>query len=471
MYTYTLPLPYAVSFTDHLQTSTFHAELTLATQLRATVEQTVRSPQSVHIENVRVIQAVTEYLPVLAGVYNSLLMDTVVERHELVFPWRSALGRNAKYTLRGITAELCAMHMLLGMALANEAAVVVEALGLYELDTSLDTATRRQNDERLKIAADLLCRAAGVFDYVAVELLPKWESDVPRPPELTRDVATALVRLSMADAHHLAVRKLQSPALALATDTLTPGPPLPAGHPSPALLAKLHLHTALLYGQAASLVRTHETRAPLPAGVPDAEASTSRQPMHKLKSTLQHMRPAQTREAKVGASVLRYATHEAKWHRALSHKWLGIDAGEQGKQTGVGLAHLQAASEQLHAILPKGTASGESKPWGPLWEQRRTAKFHGDLGLWWMSVEAASVARWLDVYRRLNDSVSFQRVPPLAELQYASEGRAALVAKPFEPPVPRFGPAGTDVLDTSQCVGLSDRGGSSRPYAGAGAYY
>ena len=193
--------------------------------------------------------------------------------------------------------------------------------------------------------------------------------------------------------------------------------------------------------------------------------------MHKLKSTLQHMRPAQTREAKVGASVLRYATHEAKWHRALSHKWLGIDAGEQGKQTGVGLAHLQAASEQLHAILPKGTASGESKPRGPLWEQRRAAKFHGDLGLWWMSVEAASVARWLDVYRRLNDSVSFQRVPPLAELQYASEGRAALVAKPFEPPVPRFGPADTDVLDTSQCVGLSDRGGSSRPYAGAGAYY
>ena len=70
----------------------------------------------------------------------------------------------------------------------------------------------------------------------------------------TRDVATALVRLAMADAHRLAVRKLQSPALALATDTLTPGPPLPAGHPSPALLAKLHLHTASLYEQAASLV-------------------------------------------------------------------------------------------------------------------------------------------------------------------------------------------------------------------------
>lgn len=469
MYRYTLPSTSAVSFTDHFQTDTYHAELMLATQLRATVEQVVRDAQSAQAETIRVVQAVTEYLPVLTGIYNCVLTDAVLVRHEPVFVWRSALDRGAKCALHGLTAELCAVHTLLGMAYVNEAAAMVDALGLYELDTSVDNVVRRQNDERLKVAADLLCRAAGVFEYVATQLLPRWSAEAPRPPELTHDVSVALARVAMADAHRLALRKLQSPALALATDTLTPGPPLPAGHPSPALLAKLHLHAASLYEQGTSLVRTHDARTPDAA---DAEMRRARQAVHKVKTTLQTLRThtAAALDVRTDTRLVRYAEHEARWHRALAHKWLGIDAGEHADCVGVGLAHLGAAREQLQRIVPKGLEDGEGKRRVPLWEQRRAAKFHGDLTLWWMSVEAASVGRWHDAYRRVNDSVSFQRVPRLSELQYASEGRAALVAKPFEPPAPRFGPAGSEVVDATQCVGLGAREARGQ-YAGAGAYY
>lgn len=468
MYTYAWPSTSAVSFTDALTTDTLHAEVAHATQLRASLEHMLRDASGARPDAIRITQAATEYLPVLLGLYNSVLIDAIVVKHEPTFTWRSALlTRSGKSAMPGLHAELCAVLMLLGMALSNEAVGAVETLGMYELDTSVDAATRRANDDRLKVAADLLCRASGLFSYVATELLPRLDVSA-RPPELSRDVAMALSRFSLAEAHRLALRKLQSPALALATDTLTPGPPLPSGHPSAALLAKLHLHTASLYEQAVSLIRTHEKHTPH-AAEPDVDVPRAQRSMHKLKSTLQNIKIAP--EARVGAALVKYAEHEVQWHRALAHKWLGIDAGEQAKSTGTGVAHLAAARDQLLQIVPKGL-DGAEKARVSLWEQRRAAKFHGDLGLWWMGVEAASVARWLDVYKRLNDTVSFQRVPQLSELQYASEGRAAVVAKPYEPPAPAFGPRTLDqVLDPSLCVGVRERSEARREYAGAGAYY
>ena len=60
--------------------------------------------------------------------------------------------------------------------------------------------------------------------------------------------------MALADAQNLAIRKLLSKAAF--ENTLTPGPPLPKSHPSPALVAKLHLECAALYATARSLVKT-----------------------------------------------------------------------------------------------------------------------------------------------------------------------------------------------------------------------
>ena len=239
----------------------------------------------------------------------------------------------------------------------------------------------------------------------------------------------------------MVIRKLQAPALAHATDTLTPGPPLPPGHPSAALLAKLHLYTASLYEQALSLVQA-----------PDHDG---RRPMHKLRQTLRR------HDREVAPPLLRYLEHEAQWHKGIGYKWFGIDAGENGR-TGSGLTYLGLAHSTLSELVPRSAIEGERPKIVSLWEQRRAAKFGGSLVVWRMALEHASVTRWLGAYRRLNDTVSFQRVPPVSEIQlYMGEGRAALAPKTFEPPAPAFG----------RRVGGSATDAAPRRYVGAGAYY
>ena len=61
-------------------------------------------------------------------------------------------------------------------------------------------------------------------------------------------------RMALADAQNLAIRKLLTRAAF--ESTVTPGPPLPKSHPSPALAAKLHLECAALYSSARALVKT-----------------------------------------------------------------------------------------------------------------------------------------------------------------------------------------------------------------------
>ena len=60
--------------------------------------------------------------------------------------------------------------------------------------------------------------------------------------------------MSLADAQTLAIRKLLSKSAY--DSTLSPGPPLPKSHPSPALLAKLYLECHALYSSAYALVST-----------------------------------------------------------------------------------------------------------------------------------------------------------------------------------------------------------------------
>lgn len=59
----------------------------------------------------------------------------------------------------------------------------------------------KAKDERLNFAVTLLCKASGIFEYVAKTVLAKWEQerhtvkkDHATPPELSQEVTIGLSR-------------------------------------------------------------------------------------------------------------------------------------------------------------------------------------------------------------------------------------------------------------------------------------
>ncbi|CAD6901541.1 unnamed protein product [Tilletia controversa] len=269
MYVHELPTTGEIVFSDFLLASSpsLVNQLAHATELRARIRALLKANRSQPTTDwITIVKATEEYLPCLFAIHNCLQTDDLILKYDPDFSWRtcfsaaSLIGPPPRIALRGIHYELVSTLLLSGTSLSNLASSLIAALGpSYERDRSLSEADRRQKDDRLKTAADLLARAAGVFEYVASSLIPAWENAVgnidPRPPESTPELASALSKLALADAQTLAIRKLLSPSVSLAEDTITPGPPLPKSHPSPSLLAKLHLETCALYESAEQLAR------------------------------------------------------------------------------------------------------------------------------------------------------------------------------------------------------------------------
>lgn len=94
--------------------------------------------------------------------------------------------------------ELSFVLLTYALALCNAATSTVQNLGQYERDLGVSEAERKRGDEQINAAADMLCRAAGILKYLAETIIPEWEasgSDLRgRPPEVTREVASALSR-------------------------------------------------------------------------------------------------------------------------------------------------------------------------------------------------------------------------------------------------------------------------------------
>ena len=166
--------------------------------------------------------------------------------------------------------------------------------------------------------------------------------------------------MALADAQNLAIRKLLSKAAF--ESTLTPGPPLPKSHPSPALVAKLHLECASLYSSARSLVKT---------------------PGEDVVPELRH-----------------YLADEVALHSALARKWLGVDAGEHGgtSKGGIAVGFLAWAKKDLEE-LKSGHASGRIIGGEREKEMRERRKAR-------VLEELASTGTFLVGYRKMNDSVS-----------------------------------------------------------------
>jgi len=329
----------------------------------------------------------------------------------------------------GLLAELSFSLLTYAYALANLARSTVVSLGSYEHERHITDAERRMKDEKLNFAVNLLCRASGVYSHIAEIVIPQWDATNSEPstriPDLNKEVITSLSHLALGDAQKLAVRKLMSKS---AYDSLlSPGPPLPKSHPSPALIAKLYLHVGSGYSSARSLAKTYS-------------------------------------EADVSSDLRKYLANEATLALALAYKWLGVDAGESGTRGGAAIAFLKLAKTELEGLkeggkmVSLGKANDNQKP-----KKSRITE------------ELETVTVFLKQYQKLNDSVHFQPIPSATELQSSiPTGRSVVTAKPFAPPRPRFGPG--SLVDARRQTGNDSQPDEPNrspqsSYAGAGSYF
>lgn len=192
----------------------------------------------------------------------------------------------------------------------------------------------------------------------------------------------------LADAHVTAIRKLLLPILPHVLFS-PPGPPLPSNHPSPSLLAKLYLHVSTLYDSA----RAH-------LGV-NAVEPASRKLFSKDKDSLDDVV-----EGEVIPELKRYLRKESILASGLARKWIGVDAGENGKgaKTGEALAWVKDAQARLQELEDgavrekmKGLSFGKGSEKRK--EERKARKGR-------LERELDDVGAWIKSYQRMNDTVS-----------------------------------------------------------------
>ena len=130
-----------------------------------------------------------------------------------VFSWRTTLSahlfnNSPRLELPGLPAELVFTLLTYGFALSNLARLNVAALGTYERDRGISEVERKAKDEKLGFAVMLLCRASGLFEHVSstaisgVEQTPGRQSGRARPPELSKEVSSALSKCDSSQGRH-----------------------------------------------------------------------------------------------------------------------------------------------------------------------------------------------------------------------------------------------------------------------------
>ncbi|EJD52480.1 hypothetical protein AURDEDRAFT_111159 [Auricularia subglabra TFB-10046 SS5] len=405
MWVFELPTTASVSFADFVvggQPAHIAATTSARASLKALLKTAKRSDGA--RDYLTLVKTIDDYLPWLYALLAAVDAGSVTLQVYPVFSWRSTLSQHVLPTsprvpVPGLHGELAFTLLTHAFALCNLAHATLAPLGAYEHERATSAPQRKANDEAVAGAVKLLCRAAGIFTHIAEAVLPHW--DAPnRATDLGADVLQALARLSLADAHALALRTMFSRASA--ETALTPGPPLPKSHPSPGVVAKLYLHVAEQHSAAASLLRT----------------------------------------ASADADLRRYVERGAAVGAALAHKWLGVDAGESksaaGPRAGEAVAFLRWAKDELDALRKANVAELVNMPGNTSREREVGAKAAKAA----LAREVESVNAFLKAYTQLNDTVHFQPVPQLAALKtLIPAARSAVEAKAFEPPSPAYTPA------------------------------
>ncbi|KAF7365403.1 BRO1 domain-containing protein [Mycena venus] len=442
LYLYELPTTGAISFSDFcadvsadkLYTSHISDATQTRANLRAVLKESKRTQDgekdylklvkvccnklsSLHVSRFPA-EILEEYLPRLRGIMVCVTSEQIQLKSEPVFSWRTTLSANLfntspRLSLPSLHADFAYSLLTYAFALSNLARSKVASLGTYEHDRAISDADRKAKDNQLTVAADLLCRASGIFSYISETVLVDWESASPsttftKPPDLSIEVNNALAKSSLADAQTLAIRKLLSKS---AYDSnVAPGPPPSEIPPLPCT----HLETP---------PRVRVVIFLRPDAGQDAE--------QRWKSEAEGQQLLGGR----GKSLQTCGAISTK-RRSSTMRWRGN-----------GLALMRKELEEL-----KGRKRDR------------------------VSDELDRVNVFLKHYKKVNDSLHFQPVPTQPDLQSRiPTGRLALTAKTFAPPQPSFGPGSLeDIRRKAEELELDDESVTNKTqgsYAGAGSYF
>ncbi|TFL03062.1 BRO1-like domain-containing protein [Pterulicium gracile] len=462
---YELPTTGAITFSELCAIQNGHDRYTIyisdATQARANLRASLKEAKRGEKDYLKLI--VEDYLPLLGGIIASVNHDEIGLKAEPVFSWRTTLSNNLFNTsprldAPSLYADQSYSLLTYAYALSNLSRVISTGLGDYEFDPGISEEERRAKDEKLTFAVTLLCRASGAFEYVGETLFSQWERSsaglpATRPVDLSREVATALSKMALADAQALSIRKLLSKASY--DSVVTHSPPLPKAR---SLIAKLHLECVALYSSAKSLAKS------VSAG--GAQSISSRF-------------GTGTGTNEVSMELRRYLTDETTLHNALAKKWMGVDAGEVGgKKGGEAVGWLVWAKSEMESLKDGGATGpgGGSVREKDLRELRKVK----------VKRELEDIGAFLKNYKKMNDAVSFEPVPNQADLQARiPTGKIAVASKPYTPSAPAFGPGSLSHTQASlddMSLPAVDSGSSASPpgsgsptvprsYAGEGSYF
>ncbi|ORY06294.1 hypothetical protein K493DRAFT_310626 [Basidiobolus meristosporus CBS 931.73] len=385
-YPFDYPSLSSLSFTSFIKAndSPYASHINEATGLRERMRGQLKAARkSTVVDFPKLLQAIEDYLPSVLGLVWAIEEQEIELSSNLEFTWRCILTydvrppmmqsfksmKKPKVTCHSIYYELSYTLLAYGFVLSNWATCI------FQKEVQLN-----QDEAKLNMAAELLCKASGVFNYVSENICPKWDSG-EKPIDCTREVTTALARITLADAQSIAIRRaLQRKS-------------------SHSLLAKLTIGVANNYEFSMGLI--------------------SSLPRHVVCSIFKKY---------IGDGII--------YHQAIAKRYLAMDAYENQK-VGIAVGFIKEAKESL------GNLSKHAKS--------DAVALHAER-------ELEEVKELYSLYKRINDTVSYEPVPSKAELTtLIPGGRSVLDAKPFSLPKHTFNAA--------------DAGESSGEYPLSRAYY
>lgn len=265
------PPPRPVDFSAHLiptsSSSVSPLHLSRTTQLREGVRSVLSdaaaasSSSSSGVVEIKLVQAIEDYLPCIIGVFNSCQTDELVWRRDAWFVWPPLLAQassskasssSGPFASTSILFEVDHVMILYSLALSNLAALQYISVGSYEFDRSLSDADRKQKETILKRGINFSRKAIAVVRWLIEDLAQDDEQASQEWYHTRGRLLEGLVALHHLPPTLISLRLLKSPTRCEIQSTQQLPPPLPKSHPSPSLLAKLYLEVPRLAGEARS---------------------------------------------------------------------------------------------------------------------------------------------------------------------------------------------------------------------------
>lgn len=147
-------------------------------------------------------QALDDYIPHLVAIIDCLKVDDLLHNADpgriytslrnarllslsvmTVFSWRPTLTSSITSSRLNLPSFMSELHFTLltyVFALSNLASSIALSTGTggsYELSNTLSSTERKAKDESIGQAADLLCRAVGILDWIGLNLLSDFEKE------------------------------------------------------------------------------------------------------------------------------------------------------------------------------------------------------------------------------------------------------------------------------------------------------